>query len=117
MRKALRPAVLFVIVSAAAFGLAEAHVLKPGRPEAAVGSTVQLGDAYRGETVFQQKCASCHGTGGRGGSVGPRLTGDEITLARVKAQIDSGGSVMPPELVTGRDEQDVLAYVASIVAR
>jgi mono/diheme cytochrome c family protein len=117
MSKALRPVTVFVVVSAAAFALAEWHFLKPGTPKAAAGSTVTIGDAYRGETVFQENCASCHGSGGKGGSVGPRLAGDTITLARVKAQIDGGGGTMPAGLVSGRDEEDVLAYVASIVAQ
>ena len=117
MAKLLRPLAVFAAVSAAVFGLAEAHVLKPGTPKAAAGSTVRVGDAYRGETVFQQTCASCHGTAGKGGPVGPRLAGAQLTLARVKAQIDGGGGAMPGGLVSGGDEEDVLAYVASIVAQ
>jgi mono/diheme cytochrome c family protein len=110
------PAALFAAVSATAFALAEAHVLKPGAPKAAAG-TVQVGDQYRGETVFQQKCAGCHGTGGKGGSIGPPLAGASLTVAAVKAQIDAGGGSMPAGLVSGGAEQDVLAYVASIVAQ
>jgi cytochrome c551 len=117
MAKALRPLAVFATVSLAAFGLAEWHVLKPGTPKAAAGSTVVLGDAYRGETVFQQNCAVCHGAGGKGGTAGPTLAGATIAVARVKAQIDAGGGAMPPGLVSGRDEQDVLAYVAAIVAQ
>ena len=117
MDKALRPLVLFVVVSAAAFGLSKAHVFKPGAPKAAAGSTVQLGDAYRGETVFQQTCASCHGSGGTGGGIGPPLAGATLTAAWVKAQIDAGSGAMPGGLVTGGDEEDVLAYVLSIAAK
>jgi len=117
MAKALRPLAVFVTVSVVAFGLAEWHVLTPGTPKAAAGSTVVLGDAYRGETVFQQNCAVCHGAAGKGGSAGPTLAGAALTPARVKAQIDAGGGAMPPGLVSGRNEQDVLAYVASIVAQ
>ena len=117
MGKALRPVVLLVAVSAAAFALAEWHVLKPGTPKAAAGSTIVLGDGYRGETVFQQNCAVCHGAGGKGGSGGPRLAGATLSVPRIKAQIDNGGGAMPPGLVTGRNEQDVIAYVAGIVAQ
>jgi mono/diheme cytochrome c family protein len=116
MPRWVRPAALFAAVSATAFGLAEAHVLKPGAPKAATG-TVKTGDPYRGETVFQQKCAGCHGDAGKGGSIGPRLAGSSLTLARVKAQIDAGGGAMPAGLVSGRAEEDVLAYMASIVAQ
>ena len=117
MKKALRPLVLFVVVSVAAFALAKAHVFKPGTPKAAAGSTVRLGDAYRGETVFQQKCATCHGVGGKGGGIGPTLAGATLTAARAKAQIDGGSGAMPGGLVTGGDEDDVLAYLVSISAK
>ena len=117
MAKALRPLAVFATVSVAVFALSEWHVLKPGTPKAAAGSTVVVGDVYRGETVFQQNCAACHGAAGKGGTAGPTLAGATLTLARVKAQIDAGGGAMPPGLVAGRDEQDVLAYVAAIVAQ
>lgn len=117
MKKALRPLVVFVVVSAAAFGLSKGHIFKPEAPKAAAGSTVRLGDAYRGETVFQQTCASCHGAGGKGGGIGPRLAGATLDAARVKAQIDVGSGAMPGGLVTGGDEEDVLAYVVSIAAK
>jgi mono/diheme cytochrome c family protein len=116
MRKATRPIVVLVVVTAGAFGLAKAHPFKPGAPKVAAGS-VRLGDQYRGETVFQKSCASCHGKGGVGGGVGPPLAGSRLSPARVKAQIDAGGGAMPPALVSGRDEEDVLAYVASIAAK
>lgn len=117
MARALRPLAVFAVVSVVVFGLAEWHVLKPGTPKTAAGSSIELGDAYRGETVFQQTCASCHGAAGKGGPVGPTLAGATLTPAQVKAQIDAGGGVMPAALVSGRDEEDVLAYVASIVAQ
>ena len=94
----LRPLALFLVVSALVFGLAKLHLAKPGVPKIAVGTQVALGDPYRGETIFGQTCASCHGIGGKGG-VGPRLIGDSIGLARVKAQIDQGGGAMPPAIV------------------
>jgi mono/diheme cytochrome c family protein len=115
MGKALRPLALLAIVAAVVFALAEAHVLKPAAPKAA-GSSIRLGDVYRGETVFQQQCAGCHGNGGAGG-VGPKLAGAALTPAAVKAQIDRGGGVMPAGLVSGAEEADVLAYVASITAQ
>jgi mono/diheme cytochrome c family protein len=76
---------------------------------------VQLGDQYRGETVFQGSCAGCHGANGSGG-VGPKLQGLAVTIARVKAQIDNGGGTMPAGIVKGGDEKDVLAYVNTLIA-
>jgi mono/diheme cytochrome c family protein len=109
------PLVLFVVVSGTAFGLAKWHPAKPGLPKIAGGS-LTLGDQYRGETVFQTSCASCHGPNGKGGGVGPRLVGLKISMARVKAQIDGGGTTMPAGIVKDGDEADVLAYVATIVS-
>lgn len=114
-RLVLRPLALFLVVSALVFGLAKLHLAKPGVPKIAVGTQVALGDPYRGETIFGQTCASCHGIGGKGG-VGPRLIGDSIGLARVKAQIDQGGGAMPPAIVSGQKERDVLAFVATLIA-
>ncbi|HKP19674.1 MAG TPA: cytochrome c [Gaiellaceae bacterium] len=115
MRLLVVPAVLFVALAGATFGLAKAHLAKPGAPKASGGQVV-VGDQYRGETIFQQNCAPCHGAGGKGGGVGPRLVGDQITLPIVKAQIEAGGGAMPPNLVRGQALSDVLAYVATLIA-
>ena len=108
------PLVLFVVASGATYGFARWHPAKPGAPKVSGGS-VTLGDQYKGETSFQKNCAGCHGDGGTGG-IGPRLIGNPIPIAAVKAQIDQGGGSMPAALVKGQDEADVLAYVASIIA-
>lgn len=105
---------LLAAVSGATFALAEWHPAKPGLPKVAGGS-IELGDQYRGETVFQTTCASCHGANGKGGGIGPRLQGLPISIAQVKAQIDAGGGAMPAGLVKGGQEADVLAYLATIV--
>ena len=107
----LVPALLFLTVSAVTFALAQLHPAKPSVPASA---SVQLGDAYRGETVYAQSCASCHGAAAEGG-LGPKLAGAPLTLAAAQARIESGGSVMPANLVTGRDREDVLAYLATIL--
>jgi mono/diheme cytochrome c family protein len=89
------------------------HLAKPGLP---ASGSIKLGDAYRGQTVFFTTCAVCHGSTAQGG-VGPKLTGAHISLARAKAQIDNGGGAMPPKLVQGGREEDVLAYLSTILAR
>lgn len=116
MGKAIRPLALFAVVTVTTVVLATLHVFKPSAPKAAVGSGVKLGDLYRGETVYTQTCASCHGAAGEGG-VGPPLAARGIPVVRIKAQIDAGGGVMPARLVSGRAEEDVLAYVASLTAK
>ena len=116
-RRALiaRPVALFVLdlgdrVRARAAAARQARV-----PGVAAGTKIAVGDSYRGAIAFDQKCGGCHGIGGKGGSVGPRLIGDRISLAAVKQQIDAGGGAMPPALVKGASERDILAFVATII--
>jgi mono/diheme cytochrome c family protein len=111
-RRIVVPVLLFVALSAGVFALAELHLAKT---EARSGGKVVLGDVYQGGIVFSTSCASCHGEGGKGGGVGPKLAGSDIPIAQVKAQIDAGGTTMPPKVVTGTKERDVLAYVATIL--
>jgi mono/diheme cytochrome c family protein len=108
------PACLFVVVSATAFTLAKLSLAEPGVPNAAAGG-VKLGDPYRGQIVYSQNCSACHGATGEGG-VGPKLDGDPISIAAAQAQIVSGGGAMPPNLVSGRQEADVLAYLTTLLA-
>jgi cytochrome c oxidase cbb3-type subunit 3 len=116
LRLVVVPLVLFLAVSGLAYGLSKAHPAKPGVPSAASsGAPVELGDPYRGQTIFEQTCASCHGAGGKGGA-GPRLQDDRITLAFAKARIESGRGIMPAGLVKGQQEKDVLAYLQTLIA-
>jgi mono/diheme cytochrome c family protein len=108
------PVLLFVSLSGAAFALAKLHLARPGLPK--TSGSVVLGDAYRGQVLFSQRCATCHGADGKGGGIGPRLQGDRISLAAAKAQIDAPRGTMPPNLVSGQKERDVLAFLATILA-
>jgi mono/diheme cytochrome c family protein len=76
-------------------------------PPAAAGSTA------RGQVVFESKCAGCHGENGEGGT-GPRLAGSGLDATEVAATIRQGAGIMPPGLVTGPDEAEVVAYVVAI---
>jgi mono/diheme cytochrome c family protein len=107
------PLVLLAVVSAVAFTLARLHLAQPSVSGAKAGN-VALGDPYRGETLFAGTCAKCHGRGGSGG-VGPRLDGDRIPLSLVVDRIENGKGIMPPHLFSGRDERDVVAYVATLI--
>jgi mono/diheme cytochrome c family protein len=107
------PLVLFAVVSATVFTLAKLHLARPEPPAAA--GTVKVGDQHRGEAVFQSRCSSCHGEGGKGGGIGPALAGASITLAAAKTQIDNGGGTMPAGLVSGQEEEDLLAYLSTIL--
>ena len=105
------PVLVGAAVVLCTFALAQARIFEPSVPAA---SAAARGDVYRGETVFQRECAGCHGAGGQGGGVGPRLFGAGVDVATVTAAVRQGRGVMPAGLVSGREEADVVAYVVSI---
>ena len=109
MRRLWRPVLVGAVIVVTVFLLAEAHVFKPS-----VAKSAGAGDPKAGQLVFESKCAGCHGTGGKGGGPGPRLVGSGLTADQVSTQIAQGGGIMPAGLVSGTDEADVAAYVASI---
>lgn len=108
------PAILFAVVSGTVFVLAELHLAKEETSSSAPPPA--SGDAAHGEELFADNCASCHGEGGQGGGVGPTLAGNPISIADARSRIESGGGVMPPNLVSGQDLADVLAYLETILS-
>jgi cytochrome c551 len=100
-------------VSAAVFLLARLALAEPSAPR--TSGEVVLGDQYRGQVVYAQSCAGCHGETGEGG-VGPILQGNPISLAAAQVRILKGGGTMPAQLVDGQKLEDVLAYLATILA-
>lgn len=72
---------------------------------------------YRGQVVFERACASRHGAGGEGGSPGPRIVDTGLSLLEIAATVEQGRGVMPPALVFGQGQADVVAYVISISSR
>jgi cytochrome c551 len=114
VRLIVLPAILFVLVSGTVFVLAELH---PAKDEAASSAPPPAsGDATRGQELFADNCASCHGEGGRGGGVGPTLAGNSISIPDARTRIENGGGVMPANLVSGQDLADVLAYLETILS-
>ena len=112
MKRGWRPILVGAAVAAGTFVLAQAQIFEPSAP--AAGTVAGGGDVYRGEIVFERECASCHGTGGTGGGVGPRLQGSGLDAAAVTTAVQQGRGVMPAGLVSGQDEADVVAYVVSL---
>ena len=110
MRRGWRPILVGAAVVAVAFVLAQARPFEPEAPSGAPAA----GDAERGALVFEDNCACCHGSGGVGGSPGPRLVDSGLDAAAVAAVVEQGRGVMPAGIVSGGDQDDVAAYVASI---
>ena len=86
---------------------------------------VTSGDTSRGKQLFQQKCASCHtfADAKTSGAVGPNLDDafssdksqgfSEQTMADiVRGQIAYPEAPMPPNLVRGKDADDISLYIA-----
>lgn len=84
-----------------------------------------IGDADRGRMVFTQRCAMCHGEDGKGRdgmaanlvAEWHRLTKSDRELAvSIRSGLQTPGKIygagpMPPQILTDRDMDDVLAYV------
>ena len=109
------PAGLFVAVVGIVLALAFTHPAKPGLPKDS-GAPVTLGNPADGHAIFNSTCSGCHGQNGTGGGIGPTLKGANVSLARAKAIIDAGSGAMPPGLVGGARQADVLAYLNTIFA-
>jgi mono/diheme cytochrome c family protein len=109
MGRGWRPILVGAAIVVATFLLAQAQIFEPEAPSAVPFE----GDAANGAVVFERECASCHGEDGVGG-VGPRLAGSGLDAAEVAAVVEQGRGVMPAGIVSGQDQADVAAYVASL---
>lgn len=72
------------------------------------------GDAAAGKTKFEEVCQGCHPNGGQEAGVGLKLAGAGLTAAAVNTIIQNGRGAMPAGLVSGTDQENVVAYVLSI---
>ena len=73
----------------------------------------------RGKLVFATNCATCHGTDGLAGGVGPSLRGENARqdLARTIVWIENPDPPMPklyPSPLSEGDVADVAAFVQQI---
>ena len=95
-----------------------------------LGNAVPNGASEDGKTVFEERCASCHGMQGRGdGPQAPFLSprpaslisaGTSVKSDRELMDIISNGkprTAMPAwkDLLTRKQQRDVLAYIRSLV--
>jgi mono/diheme cytochrome c family protein len=109
VRLLLVPAILFATVAVGVFALAQWHPAKRGKE---ISTIITLrGDPVRGDQLFAENCATCHGERGEGGGVGPRLVGNDVSIDQARSTIENGSGVMPAGLVTGQGLEDVLAYL------
>ncbi len=110
MRRGWRPVLVGGAIVVGVFALAQAQVFAPSAPG---GAPATAGDADRGQAIFARECSGCHGDAGAGG-VGPQLAASGLEAAQVTAAVEEGRGVMPPGIVSGQEQADVVAYVVSI---
>jgi mono/diheme cytochrome c family protein len=109
MPRAWRPIVAGAVVVVAVFLLAQWPIFEPDASD----QPVLLGGAERGAVLFGEQCAGCHGSGGTGGT-GPALAESGLAADEIASTIEQGAGIMPPAIVTGQNQADVVAYVESI---
>ena len=77
-------------------------------------------DLAAGKSAFSSTCGGCHTLkdAGTSGNVGPDLDSlAPLTAEKVASQIENGGGAMPAKLLTGKDAENVAAYVASVAGK
>ena len=108
MGRGWRPIVAGAVVVVAVFLLAQWPIFEPSSPGGEL-----LGGAERGAVLFVDSCAGCHGQNGTGGT-GPALADSGLDRDEIVAAIEQGRGVMSAGIVTGQNQEDVVAYVESI---
>jgi mono/diheme cytochrome c family protein len=104
----------------------EQHTSASGAPQAAAAEQPLSQAQQHGQELFVQNCGSCHTLDAAGtvGQIGPNLDDIAINEADVLEAIRTGGGRhshgaggrtgnMPRNLVTGKDAQDVAAFVGA----
>jgi mono/diheme cytochrome c family protein len=109
MSRSWRPLLAGAVVVVAAFLLAQWPIFEPS----AADEPALQGDAARGEVLFAENCAGCHGDGGTGGT-GPVLVDSGLDAEEIASTIETGRGIMPAGIVSGQEQADVVAYVESI---
>lgn len=102
---------VLAVVTLAVYGVSRLHPFQPSAPAAA---EVPPGDAARGADLFTRACAGCHGPGGAGGGIGPKLVDTGLDAPTVAGVVAAGRGAMPAGLLKDQEAADVSAYVAGI---
>jgi mono/diheme cytochrome c family protein len=113
----LAAAAVCVLLAASCGGDDDSDTRASGTPESPEAEQPLSEAQIHGRELFVQNCGSCHTLDAAGtvGQIGPDLDDISITEEDVRNAIRIGGrgsGNMPPNLVTGKDAQDVAAFVA-----
>ncbi len=110
-------ATLAVLLILAAYGLGEVNKAK--KAGAKVDTTAVSGDAIAvGKTVYNEKCANCHGADGKLGFSGAKdLSVTQLTAEQQKELVRKGKNAMPPygvEVLSDEQLDAVVQYVGTL---
>jgi mono/diheme cytochrome c family protein len=72
------------------------------------------GDVDAGKATFEGACQGCHPAGGTQAGSGPVLADRGLTADAIRKQIVTPVGVMPANLVSGADLDNVVAFVAGL---
>jgi len=130
----LTPASIFGSVEAAPperldrFGKMRARVLRPAAAVIALFSAIPaapqapLPSGDPGRQAFESRCGRCHGADGKGGEMGPDVTGrlaafrnDDQLISLIHTGLPASG--MPPNAVEGQELSALVRFLRSIESR
>jgi len=86
-------------------------------PMSATESMLAQGDAVAGHALFDSyNCASCHGVGGSGGGIGPKLVGlaNSVTPTELYGFVKQPRPPMPNFKLNDADIANLIAYVVTL---
>ncbi len=91
----------------------DAPTITNGQPPTETTATTGggAGDATAGKATFETTCQGCHAAGGTQAGAGPVLAERGLTEDAIRKQITNPVAVMPANLVSGADLDNVVAYV------
>ena len=121
MKRKLSAAIIFAFAIAAWCRPQSAQQEKPPSPHSVWDGVYTDQQAKRGETLYQQKCASCHGDKLTGGESAPPLTGGQflsnwngltldVLFERIRLTMPSNN----PAQVGRPAKADILAYLLNM---
>jgi mono/diheme cytochrome c family protein len=107
-----------IALLALAFAACTSAATQSGGARHGTGATIG-GDRTAGARIFAANCASCHGNGGEGGSIGPSLREESRRMAygALVSWIKDPQPPMPhlyPQILSEAQVRDVASYVESL---
>ncbi len=116
-----RRAVLVMAAAALAAGVPAATVLVPQTRATAAAPSPVPSDVGEGRIVYEERCATCHGTTGEGTSEAPAIAGlgpafYDFMMSTGRMPLDQPGvqARRRPPVLSPREIRDVTAYLQSI---